>query len=311
MNSYLLEGSDTLSIKLERDKIIKDNHFMDAPISFYDVEEVPLENALEDLDTYGLFSNQKVIVIQNIESLKQEENKEDILHLLRYISSPNPDNLLILEARKLNNTLKFTKELKKVCKTEEISIDLTKFIEKEFNGYKIDSYTIRFLRDICLDDFSKIQNECSKLKEYKADDKVITKKDIEDIVVPKLGDSKDLTFAFSRSIGQRDKKEALKNYQELLSYDIEPISLVGLLASQIRIIYQVKLLEKDHNSNRKIADLLGEKSDYRIQKTRELTPLYSEEDLLFMMQKLSKMDYQMKSEDVDGFHLIEMFILNL
>ncbi len=311
MNSYLLEGSDSLSVQLEREIIIQDNHFQEAPISFYDVEEVPLEHALEDLDTYGLFSNQKVIVIQNIESLNQGENEEDIKHLLKYISSPNPDNLLILEARKLNNTLKFTKELKKTCTVVEIQIDLTKFIERELEGYKIDSYTIRFLRDTCLDDLSKIQNECQKLKEFKAEEKVITKKDIEEIVVPKLGDSKDLTFAFSRSIGLRDKKEALKNYQELLSYDIEPISLVGLLASQIRIIYQVKLLEKTKKSNQQIAEILGEKSDYRIQKTRELTKLYSEEDLLLMMQELAKMDYQLKSEDVDGFHLIEMFILNL
>ena len=311
MNSYLLEGLDSFSIQEERNKIIKENNFLDAPISYYDMDEVPSENALEDLDTYGFLSNQKIIVIQNIDSLKQEENKDDITHLLKYISSPNSDNLLILEARKLNNTYKFTKELKKTCKVIEIEIDINSFIKKSLEGYKIDSYTIRFLRDTCLDDLSKIQNECQKLKEFKAEEKVITKKDIEEIVVPKLGDSKDLTFAFSRSIGLRDKKEALKNYQELLSYDIEPISLVGLLASQIRIIYQVKLLEKTKKSNQQIAGILGEKSDYRIQKTRELTKLYSEEDLLLMMQELAKMDYQLKSEDVDGFHLIEMFILNL
>ena len=178
MNSYLLEGSDSLSVQLERDKIIQENHFQEAPISFYDVEEVPLENALEDLDTYGLFSNQKVIVIQNIDSLKQEENKDDITHLLKYISSPNPDNILILEARKLNNTFKFTKELKKTCKVVEIEIDINSFIKKSLEGYKIDFSTIQLLRDYSLDDLSKIKNECDKLKEFKADEKEITKKDI-------------------------------------------------------------------------------------------------------------------------------------
>jgi len=311
MNSYLLEGLDSFSIQEERNKIIKENNFLDAPISYYDMDEVPLENALEDLDTYGFLSNQKIIVIQNIDSLKQEENKDDITHLLKYISSPNSDNLLILEARKLNNTYKFTKELKKTCKVIEIEIDINSFIKKSLEGYKIDFSTIQLLRDYSLDDLSKIKNECDKLKEYKAEEKEITKKDILEIVPRKLGDSQELTFALSRSIALRDKKEALEKFQELLSYEIEPISLVGLLASQMRIIYQVKLLEETHKNNKEIAEILGEKSDYRIQKTRELTRLYDKKEILSIMQTLEKMDYQMKSEDVDGIHLIEMFILNL
>ena len=108
----------------------------------------------------------------------------------------------------------------------------------------------------------------------------------------------------------RDKSDALKKYHELLSYQIEPISMIGLLASQFRIIYQVKLLEKQKMTDKKIAELLGEKSDYRIAKTRELTKLYSEKEILEMMQKLADIDYRMKTEDVDGNQLIEMLIIN-
>ena len=69
MNSYLLESEDSLSLQTERDNIIQENHFEDAVINTYDMEEVPLENALEDLDTYGFLSDKKVIVIENIEVL--------------------------------------------------------------------------------------------------------------------------------------------------------------------------------------------------------------------------------------------------
>ena len=131
------------------------------------------------------------------------------------------------------------------------------------------------------------------------------------MVVKKLGDERDLTFAFSRSLAERDIKNSLLKYHELLNYNIEPLSIIGLLASQIRIIYQVKLLEKNRLSDREIADTLGEKSDYRIKKTRELTRLYSEDELLGLMQKLSDMDYKIKTTDVDGKNLIEMFIINI
>ena len=311
MNSYLLESEDSLSLQTERDYIIHENHFEDAVINTYDMEEVPLENALEDLDTYGFLSDKKVIVIENIEVLKYDDFKKDFEHLFLYIKNPNPDNLLILESNKLNNTLKVTKELKKICKYIEISIDIKSYIKNAFKGYKIDTNTMNLLEEYCLGDYSKIANECLKLKNYKMDDKIITKEDVIELVPKKLGDSKDLTFAFSRSLGLRDREDALRKYLELLSFDLEPISIIGLLASQVRITYQVKLLEKERLSDKDIAATLGEKSDYRIRKTRELTKYYTEEELLKLMQELADMDYKMKTEDVDGNHLIEMFILNI
>ncbi len=310
MTSYLLESLDSLSLQRERDEIIKDNGFNEAIINTYDMDEVPLSNALEDLDTYGFLSDKKVVVIYHIESLKYDDYKNEFDHLYKYIENPYPDTLLIICAEKLNNTLKVTKELKKLCKYQEVSFDEKKVIKEILKDYKIDPNTITFLGEYSLHDYTKIVQECNKLKNYKWDEKTITKNDIEEIVVKKLGDAKDLTFAFSRALAMRDKTEALKLYRELLSYQIEPLSILGLLASQFRIIYQVKLLEKEKMTDKKMAEVLGEKSDYRIMKTRELTKLYSEREILKLMQQMAEMDYQLKTEDVDGNQLIEMFILN-
>ena len=310
MTSYLLESVDSLSLQKERDELIQKNGFQEALVSSYDMEEVPLENALEDLDTYSFLSDKKVVVVQNVEALKYEDCKDSFEHLLKYIENPNPDTLLIICANKLNNTTKIAKELKKACSYQEVVLDEKKIIKEYLKDFQIDSNTISFLAEYCLHDYTKILQECLKLKNYKWDEKVITKKDIEEIVVEKLGDSKDLTFSFTRALAMRDKSDALKKYHELLSYQIEPISMIGLLASQFRIIYQVKLLEKQKMTDKKIAELLGEKSDYRIAKTRELTKLYSEKEILEMMQKLADIDYRMKTEDVDGNQLIEMLIIN-
>jgi len=311
MDSYLIESEDSLSLKKERESIIKDNNFQDATISIYDLQEQELSNALEDLDTYSFLSPKKVIIIDNIESIKYDDYKDDLNHLFKYIDNPNPDNLLIIESKKLNNTLKITKELKSKCKYISVEFDSKKYIKDLLKDYKIDNNTINLLDEYCLSDITKIDGECSKLMNYKIDNKTITKEDIEELVVKKLGDEKDLTFAFSRSLAERNIKEALLKYHELLSYDIEPLSIIGLLASQIRIIYQVKLLEKNNLSDKEIANTLEEKSDYRIRKTRELTRLYSEEDLLSLMKRLSDMDYKIKTTDVDGKNLLELFIINI
>lgn len=307
MDSYLIECSDFLSFQNEKDRLIKEKKFDSSSISIYDLEEIELSNALEDLDTYGFLSDKKVVILTNIENLKYDDNKTDLDHLFKYISNPNPDNLLIIYS-KGNNTLKTIKELKKICKNIEVNISIKDYIKNTFKDYKIDFKAINMLEEYCLDDFTKVISECDKLKNYKMDDKTITCDDIDILVNKKLGDPRDLTFAFSRSLAEKNKKDSLEKYRELLEYNIEPLSIIGLLASQIRIIYQVKLLEDKKDSE--IADILSEK-EFRIKKTRELTRLYSKSELLKLMQDLSNMDYRLKTEDIDGNNLIELFILNI
>lgn len=311
MNSYLIESSDSLSLEEKVKDIIDTNNFNDASINTYDLDETIINNALDDLDTYNFLSPKKVIVIKNIDLLKYEDNKNEIEHLIKFITNKIEDVLLIITSNKLNNVSKITKELKKVCEYISFEIDSKDFIKKQFLGYKIDSATINLLDEMCLGDVTKLYNECSKLKSYKREEKEIEKEDVLALTVRKLGDSKDLTFAFSRALAMRDVRQSLEKYRELLRYNIEPLSIIGLLASQIRIIYQVKLLEKDRLNDKEIAEQLGEKSDYKIKKTRELTRLYTEEELLLLMQKLSDIDFKIKTSDVDPNTLIELFILNI
>ncbi|MBP5679302.1 MAG: DNA polymerase III subunit delta [Bacilli bacterium] len=310
MTSYLLETEDYAARELEVKKILQKEHFEEATTSIYDLEENSLENALEDLDTYNFLSSKKIVIIRNIETISSEEEKTHLDHLYKYIDNPYEDNLLIIECKKLNNTTKLSKELKKRCRVIEIELSPKNYIKELLKGYKVSQDAINLIDEYSLGDLTKIEKECEKLRDYKTEEKEITKEDVEKLVVKKLGDPKDLTFAFSRALALRDKKEALEKYRELLDYNIEPFSIIGLLGSQLRIIYQVKLLAKKNLKDSEIAKQLEEKSDYRIKKTRELIALYTEEDLLHLMQQLSDMDYRLKTTDNDSKNEIENFILN-
>lgn len=311
MNNYLLETNDFTALKTEIDKIIKKEKFTDALTSTYDAKELQLENALEDLDTYGFLSDKKVIIINNIDGINQEDEEKNLKHLYKYLENPNPDNLLIITASKLNNTLKVTKELKKKMNYSSVEINPENFIKNELKDYTLETGVIKLLVEYCKNDITKIENECKKLKIFNFETKKISKSDIEELVIEKLGDEQELTFSFSRSLAEKNKKEALRKYKELLDYQIEPIAIVGLLASQIRIIYQVKTLSNQNLSPYDIAKMLGEKSDYRVKKTKELIRYYSEQELLDLMKALSDMDIQMKTTDIDPNSLIELFILNI
>ncbi|MBQ8132731.1 MAG: DNA polymerase III subunit delta [Bacilli bacterium] len=310
-NNYLLEGDSYFAIHKEREKIQKKLGFLEASVSEYDLTEQPLEVVLEDLDTYSFLSDKKVISVIGIENVSSDANKKDLDHLYKYLDQPNPDNLLFISSLKFNNTLKVTKELKKRMEFIEISNDPIKFIKEELKGYKIDASLITYLSEKCLGDISKIQNECDKLKTYKIDEKEILKKDIDELVVEKLGDSTDLTFSFNRSLAEKDKKSALEKYYQLLQYNIDPLGIIGLLASQLRIMYQVKVLENQGMYANDIANTLGEKNSYRVKKTMELTRYYKEGELLKLMQDMADIDLKVKTTDTDPNSLIEVFILNI
>ena len=307
-NNYLLESEDNYLVSLKIEELIKKCSFNDSPVHSYDMEEVPLSNALEDLDTYGLFSEKKVIVISNIESLTTDGNEKDIEHFFKYFKDSLDTILVIVTARKLNNTKKITKELKKNLEYISLTTNAVDFTKKELQGYTLENGVVRALVSYTLEDIGRINQECEKLKLYRIDTKKISLQDVDELVIKKLGDSRDLTFDFVRVLASKDKKGALDKYHELEEYSIDAIPLIGLLASQFLIMYQVKILEKRTNLNQEIADILGEKP-YRIQKTRELTRYYSEQELRTILRKLADMDLKIKSSDVDGNFLIELFIL--
>lgn len=310
MNSYLLEGIDYDALENEVNKIITKEKFTSSTISTYDMDESELQNALEDLDTYNFLSDKKTIIIKNIDSLKYDENKKDFDHLIKYIDNPTQDNLLIIEAKKLNGTYKITKELRKKCKCIELEQNTKAFIKNELKDYKINQEAINLLDEYCNGDYTKIQSECDKLKNFKYDDKIITNDDIKNIVSKKLGDPQELTFSFTRSIAEKNKKESLKKYKELLDYNIDALSILGLLGSQIRIIYQVKILDSRGMRLQDIAKTLKEK-EFRVKKTMELISLYTQEEILDLMQKLAEIDLKIKTTDTDPNTEIELFIINL
>lgn len=307
-NNYLIEGSDYISINNKISEIIKKNNFSDASISKYDLSEDLLEEVIEDLNTYGLFSDKKIVIINNFDKMDPDINRVE--ELLKYVENSSSLNLLFVVSDKYDDRKKIIKDLKKKMEFIKVSSDPMEFTKNCLKGYKVEDGVITLLVNNTLGDISRLYNECNKLKIYKINDKYISKEDVLELAVKKLGDSTDITFQFSRSLAEKDKKKALSLYQELLDYQIEALSIIGLLASQFRIMFQVKVLEEENMRNDEIAKTLNEKS-YRITKTRELTRYYSKRELLDLMIKLEDIDLKIKTTSVDANTLVQLFILNI
>lgn len=309
-NNYLLESIDYILLKEMIESIIQDTHFTNASRSSYDLEEKDLGDALEDLDTYHLLSNLKVVIIKNVFSNIDEKKME---HLFQYIENFNPNNLLILTTKKLDHRQNSVKKIKKLqnLTIKKLQLDSFSYIKNKCSKYHIDPETIHLLANRCQNDFSKIENECNKLMLYKIDTLEITKEDIESLVIKKLGDSSELLFSFMKYLLTKDKKKALESYQELASYQIDSTSIIGLITSQLRLIYQVKILSEQKLNHQQITETLLLKSTYQVKKMSEYSFYYTDKELRDLIHSVANLDFDIKSGKVDSLVALDLFILNL
>lgn len=308
-NNYLIENPSFHIIHSEMESIIASRGFSSATRSVYDLSEEPLENALEDLDTYSLFGNQKVITIKNL-FLEKEEHQ--ILRLLKYIDHQSEDNLLFITTDKVDSRLSLSKKLMKNKNVTYIKkeVDLVKYIKEKLATYKVDYQSINLLIERCQEDVTRIDSECEKLMIYKQESKEITKDDIELLVVKKLKDSSEVLFSLTNSLLERNKKKALKIYRELEEYNLDINSLIGLLASQLKLISQIKVLKMDGLKNTEIQEKLRLKSLYQIKKLSEYTT-YSFNQIGSMIHLLSDLDVKIKSGRIGVEHALILFIVGL
>ena len=310
MLNYLLESSDHLLLEKKIDSIIEKEKFQGEYRATYDLEEVALANALEDLDTYSFLSSKKVIIIKNILSSLTLENEKK--HLIKYLENPSSDNLLIMTSDKMD-TKTFSKKLKslKTLEYQKLETNPVSFAKNILDGYKISNMDLSYLAELCNNDITKLNSECEKLMMYKIDTKEIAREDITNLVVKKLGDSNEILFSLAKAIMSKDKKQALKLYNDLKVYQIDANSIIGLMASQMKLVSQIKVLKEKNLNVSQIQQNLNLKSSYQVKKLSEYIYSYSYNDIKTFFNRLFNLDYSIKTGKVDSSNAIELLILNL
>lgn len=302
--------SNTPFLKIREIKKIA-NCFPSFELVSYDMTEVEVKKAIEDLDTLNFFTSGKLVVCDNSYFLGSEKVKasveQDVSVLEAYLKNPSPDNVLILVTSKLDERKVIVKLLKSVAKVIEPVVDPIRLIDENLEDFTMSMDVKRYLVDKVLSSPERVYRELDKLKLYAYDKKEITKDMVDNLVHKEMDDN---IFHLIDAILKKNKKEAFQIYEDMMLLNEEPTKILILLANRIRLYYQVKVLSKTIYRDEEIGRIIGS-HPYPVKLARGVVYDYSEKELLGYLLRLSEIDLEIKTGKTYQNIALENFILSL
>ena len=313
--NYLIYGLESFFIDKEIKKIIEKEKVDELAISRYDLENDLIDNILEDAETISLFDDKKIIIVDNayIFTRKPVKNtlEQNLDLLINYLNNSNPNTIIIfnIEYEKIDSVKKITKLIKAKGFVKEFNKNnnLNSVVKDLFEDYKIDNSSINFLIDRVGNNLLILEQEITKLKNYKLEDKIINKSDIETLVHKNI--VLDI-FKLIDFIVNKNKEKAMEIYYEMIKMNEEPIKIIVILSNQFRLMLQAKELYKKGYTGDNIATKLGI-HPYRIKLALTNSNKYSTDILIDYLDKLATLDIEIKQGKVDKYFGLEMFMLQI
>jgi len=319
---YLLFGTEAFLINETKQLLIEhvlDDEEKDFNLSVYDLEETPIEVALEDAETFPFMGEKRLVILQNPVFLTSEKSKGKVEHNLgkleEYISQPAPYSIVVFSApyEKLDERKKITKELKRKAAV----IEAKKLTEQELvtwvkeraslSGVEIEKDAIELLLSLAGANLFMLTSEIDKLALYAGESRSINKEIVDRLTARSLEQN---IFTLVDKVVHRNVEGALRIYYDLLKQNEEPIKILSVITGQIRLIYQVKELSRKGYGQQQIAGTL-KIHPFRVKLAAGQAGSFSEEELMRIIKLLADADYKMKTGGMRKEMLIEMILFQI
>ncbi|RSD24145.1 DNA polymerase III subunit delta [Mesobacillus subterraneus] len=319
---YLMYGTETFLINETKQLLVDnvlDEEEKDFNFSVYDLEETPIEAALEDAETFPFMGEKRLVILQNPVFLTSEKSKGKVEHNLakleEYLTQPAPYSIVVFSApyEKLDERKKVTKELKRnatVIEAKKLSEQEIKSWVKEraqANGTVIDQDAIELLISLAGTNLFMLTSEIDKLALYAGENQPIDKEIVDRLTARSLEQN---IFSLVDKIVHRNVEGALRIYYDLLKQNEEPIKILSVITGQFRLIYQVKELARKGYGQQQIAGTL-KVHPFRVKLAAGQAGSFSDEELTRIIKLLADADYQMKTGGMKKEMLIEMILFQI
>ncbi|WP_102691269.1 DNA polymerase III subunit delta [Rummeliibacillus pycnus] len=316
---YLLAGLESYfideTIRRIKTKLEEDGEIETMTI---DLDEKPVDFVIDESDTIPFFSSKKLIIAKNASFLKatdktKEKINHDLTRLAKWLEFPSDTSVTIFIApyEKLDERKKVTKQMKEhavymLAETPKEQ-DLYVWVQNEVSaqGKAINDEATSKLIEMVGMDMLHLRSEIEKLCLYLGEDTNITVSLVEELVAKTLEQD---AFKMLNAYMRHDVSEALSIYHDLIRQKQEPIMLVALLASQIRLMSNVYYLLTKGYHPQQISKQL-KVNPYRVKRIVEDRRKVSDDSLLKALYGLSEVDLQLKSMGGRRERFLELFLM--
>ncbi|WP_137743857.1 DNA polymerase III subunit delta [Robertmurraya siralis] len=319
---YVLYGTESFLINETKHLLMKyalNEEEMEFNFATYDLEETPIEVALEDAETFPFMGERRLILMNNPYFLTAEKSKAKTEHNLKklesYLQEPAPYSIIVFAGsyEKLDERKKLTKELKRkgiVVEAKKLNEQELKLWVKEraaLNRVSIDEEAVEQMLTLAGTNLFMLTTEIDKLALYATEGNTITVAMVHELVSRSLEQN---IFVLVDNIVQRKIDAAFRIYYDLLKQNEEPIKILSILSGQFRLIYQVKEFARKGYGQQQIAGSI-KVHPFRVKLAAGQAKLFKDEELTKIMQLLAEADYQSKTGAMNKELIIEMFLFRL
>lgn len=307
-NIYLLAASSYNVIKRKLDELINGN----KNVTINSLNDLSISDIVEDASYYGLFEEERVIIIKDCKYFYGKFiYEEDMEILAKFLSNLDKLTKVIIICDGIEKTKNNTKSVISLGanifdftkQNEELEKEIiNNFLETE--NIKIDDKTLELIKENCLNNIDTIILEISKLSNV---DKTITTDIVNKsgIKLDKIDD-----YAFSNAVIAKDFNKAFYELDKLIENGVEPFSVVGILASSYTNMYMVRDAASRGLSDEEIAKTLNYSSDKRVYMMKKNSKIYTMDELKEIIINLSELDIKIKT-GTNPVYAIKEFLLNL
>lgn len=254
---YLLYGAEAYLRKQYRDKLKKALLPQEDTMNFslFEGKAIVVPEVIDLAQTLPFFADRRLIVLENSGLFKHGGEA-----LAAYLEEPSQSTVFVFVESEVDKRSRLYKSVQKNGRAVEFTVQeeatlrrwILGLIQKEEK--KIAQQTLQLFLEKTGTNMQNIRGELEKLLCYTLDKDSILPEDVEAVCTHQVSNQ---IFDMIHAISQKQQKQALQLYYDLLTLKEPPMRILFLIARQYNLLLQIKELKKKGYDNKTISAKTG------------------------------------------------------
>jgi DNA polymerase-3 subunit delta len=289
-------------------------------VSRYSADRGEIQAALEQAQTMAMLSPLQVVFLEEaeaIESLGEKKRDEAVELLASYLEDPAPFTVLAIEAKQLDQRMKWGKLLadkalvvecglgENLSERQAAAAALARAMAQE-QGVEFERGAAEDLAEFVAADLMRLKTEIDKLATYAAGRKVIRREDVSALVV---SEKTTTVWELADLLASRQGKKALEFLDRLLRDGEQPLQMLGAITWMYRKLVEASEIRGVTNgwqAARALA-MRPEQAELALQSARKIPKAR----LLAGLGALQRADDRLKGGTEDARAVMEFLVTEL